>query len=1308
MGYDGTLRFDTKVDGTGFQSGLSSLKSLGKIAGGAVVAGLGAAVKVGAQFEAQMSAVGAISGASAKDLQILTNKAKEMGIKTKYSATEAGKAMEYMAMAGWKTEQMASGIEGIMNLAAASGEDLAATSDIVTDALTAFGMQAEQSGHFADILATASSNANTNVGMMGETFKYVAPLAGSMGYSAEDCAIAIGIMANSGIKGSQAGTTLRSTLSRLASPTKDVAAQMTKLGISITDQSGKIKPLRTLIGDMRKSFAGLSAAEKTAAASSIAGKNAMSGFLALMNTSDDDINKLTEAIDNCNGSTKEMAEKRMDNLAGKFTLLKSSAEGLGIAVYDGLSEPLKQGVSKAIESVNELTNSISNGPLKSDIANIGAAVGTVISGIASALPTVISGISGLINIISGFSGVITSVVAGVVAYKVAMTAANVVTGIFSALMAANPVGLAVAGIAAATTGIILLADAIKDSQTAYMAFGKELDTVSEKYQQQAQAQDELAQKSAALKSINEQLASGQFMAGSQEENDLLSQKKELEQWFIDNYGDYITAEEQKNGIRDETIAKIQDEVAALTEKQRLELENQTLKERTTVRQTGDEIAELTATNKGLEDQKGKLLDVNNAILKAQNAWAASNGTTEESNVILAELNSKLKEIDPNTTKFFDGWQKVDNALRDNENDISALNDTIDENNKTIQTGKDSLNSYQSAAQNLINIALGDTLEGWSQKYSLVQQAQQQLATSGNLTQDMVNQLNTAFPELAGSFDSADSASTTLASEMSSLESAMETARSKAQELGTDLKGIPTTVNCHINITADPIPSEVKTYLRGKGYATGTSGAPEGLAWVNDGNGPELIQGKDGSMRMYSGKNVLTHLNSGDRVYTAEQTKRMLRGIPHYANGIGNKYQGTVSITAWLDKVPEAFEHALDELKYKRDLDVIDEAEYYKELEALRDQHLQKGSDEWWKYEKEIYQYQKETAEKAAKDSFDALERELDLQFITEDEYYNKLAELRAQYYDEGSKEYQDYTDKIYKYNQKQEAERVDNEKAALKRRLDNGYISEKEYLQSIANLRDKYFKSGTDKWKDYTDEITDYYDSKVSSISSALKGTAQAWKDTSLTIIGGLNGLNDTKLTKDGWMFSNDLTLGGVGLNDYLTELADVYNWDEILSKVKARGADDSIMEELLGMSVEDAKKYGQALLDATDEEFQTHMTNRAALNALNESMAEKWGKALTQYFDESDIPDTFLDAGESSAEAFGEGLNAQVDNVLASFNDKISAGLNGMIASIGSGVGYSTTNNNYSYTISASGSTITEQLAAIDRKQEFDRLRGV
>lgn len=397
MAYDGTLKFNTLIDASGFQDGINTigsiaekgLKATGAILAGSATAigGLGlAALKVGAEFDSAMSKVSAISGAAGNELQQLRDKAIEMGDKTKYSATESANAFEYMAMAGWKTGDMLDGIEGIMNLAAASGEDLATTSDIVTDALTAFKMSAGDATHFADVLAAASSNANTNVGMMGETFKYVAPVAGALGYSAEDCAVAIGLMANSGIKASQAGTTLRQIFSRLAKPTDEVEAAMKKLGISLTDSKGNMKSLDEVMEDLRQGFSGLSEAEAAQMAAALGGQEAMSGLLAMVNASDKDFDELKDSIYHCDGAAAEMAETMNDNLAGQLTILKGQLETFGIVLTDDVQEPMKDVVKEAQNMVSAMKEAYAEDGLGGLVSAVGPVLAEIIQKIADAAP----------------------------------------------------------------------------------------------------------------------------------------------------------------------------------------------------------------------------------------------------------------------------------------------------------------------------------------------------------------------------------------------------------------------------------------------------------------------------------------------------------------------------------------------------------------------------------------------------------------------------------------------------------------------------------------------------------------------------------------------------------------------------------------------------------------------------------------------------------------------------------------------------------------------------------------------------------
>lgn len=309
-------------------------------------------------FEAMMSQVKAISGATGQAFDDLTAKAQEMGATTKFTATESAEAFNYMAMAGWKPQQMIDGISGIMSLAAASGEDLGTTSDIVTDAITAFGLTAGDAGHFADVLAQASANANTDVSMLGESFKYVAPVAGAMKYSIEDTSLALGLMASANVKGSMSGTALKTSIANMVKPTNDMAEAMDKYGISITDGEGNLKSLKGVIDNVRGSLGGLSRDEQTAVASTIFGKEAMAGMLAIVNASEEDYNKLSNAIYNANDAAEGMADTMLDNLKGSFTLMQSAIEGTENAFGKRLS-PYLRGIAGGItDMMPEITDGI--------------------------------------------------------------------------------------------------------------------------------------------------------------------------------------------------------------------------------------------------------------------------------------------------------------------------------------------------------------------------------------------------------------------------------------------------------------------------------------------------------------------------------------------------------------------------------------------------------------------------------------------------------------------------------------------------------------------------------------------------------------------------------------------------------------------------------------------------------------------------------------------------------------------------------------------------------------------------------------
>lgn len=426
---------------------------------GAVTALGAAAVKTTADFDKSMSNVSAISGATGKDLEALRSKAREMGAQTKFSASESADAMSYMAMAGWKTSDMLNGISGVMNLAAASGEDLATTSDILTDGLTAFGLSAKDSSRMADVMAAASSNANTNVSLLGESYKYCASTAGAMGYSLEDVTESLGLMANAGVKGSQAGTSLKTAMINLAKPTAQMKKAMDQYGISITNSDGSMKSWDQVVANLRSSLGGLSEAQKTSAVATIFGKEATSGMLAVINAAPGDVNKLDKAISNSTGTAQKMADTMNNNLSGQITILKSQLQELAIS-FGELLMPIIRNVVSVIQNFVDKLNSMSNAQrtVVLVIAAIVAAIGPVLVTVGKLMiglgqlmtyaPQIQSAFTVVKGVFIAFGGALKTAV--ISALSLVKTALSSLWG----AMLSNPITIVIALIAALVAGLI--------------------------------------------------------------------------------------------------------------------------------------------------------------------------------------------------------------------------------------------------------------------------------------------------------------------------------------------------------------------------------------------------------------------------------------------------------------------------------------------------------------------------------------------------------------------------------------------------------------------------------------------------------------------------------------------------------------------------------------------------------------------------------------------------------------------------------------------------------------------------------------
>lgn len=675
---------------------------------GAVAAGT-AAINAGRSFEAGMSEVKAISGASRKDLEALTNKAKEMGATTKFSATQASEGLKYMAMAGWNSQQMIAGLPGVMNLAAASGENLGTVSDIVTDALTAMGLKASDSAHFADVLATAASSSNTNVAMMGETFKYAAPVAGALGYNIEDLAQAIGLMGNAGIKSSQAGTSLRSILTRLAKPPKDCANAMEDYGISIKNSDGSMKSLMEVMENMRDSLQGLPKDEQSAAAAALGGQEAMSGLLAIVNASESDFNKLSKAIDNASGAAQNQADIMNDNLQGALYELGSAAESAGIELYDNIKEPAKKGVRAAATEIRSLSTTIKHDGIKAivpeetitTVKNLGDAAKSVGGGGLKALgaaaqfageniQVVLPLAAGLLTVVKGYT-VIKNITTAFMATQAAMagastgmtllgTAVKLFTG--ETIAATTATGLLNAGIAAlgGPLGIAILAGgALTAGLVAYSLTQKKSTTEADKFAQSCKKlkkeQDEVADSIRSMKKENENNVSEVRTQGVQADN-LLSKLKSL---ISIQKKDAGTKQQIKSTVQqlndilpdlnlqyDEQKDKLNKSTAAI-EKNIKALKEQAMAKayQSGMESAAEKVAEAEVANQNATEKYTEALEKKNAAQEKFDKLEKEKG--------LGSGNKELAKAAEDLMKYEKSLQTTEKALDKSEKNLNAAN-----------------------------------------------------------------------------------------------------------------------------------------------------------------------------------------------------------------------------------------------------------------------------------------------------------------------------------------------------------------------------------------------------------------------------------------------------------------------------------------------------------------------------------------------------------------------------------------------------------------------------------------------------------
>ena len=863
---------------------------------------------VGSSFEAGMSQVAAISGATSSELERLTEKAKSLGASTKFTATQVTEAMNYMAMAGWNAEQMLSGIDGVISLAAASGGDLAQVSDIVTDAITAFGLKAEDVGHFSDVLAAAAANANTNVSMMGETFQYCAPIAGALGFSVEDVAEAIGLMANSGVKSSMAGTALRTLFTKLSDEVKITGKNLGEVTIQTSNADGSMRSLTDILNDMRGAFSQLSQSEKSTAAESIAGKYAMTGLLALMNSGADDVDKLRGAIEECDGASADMAQTMQDNTAGAVTIMQSALEGLGIAAYEKFGDKIRDKVNEFADLFSGLTERIDSGEFDEafdDIANAaGDLVEMLVDFASEALPGFINALSGAISLLSGAHDVAANAATAFVTFKAALAISKVAEGVvvtiksLTAAIKSQTIAQEALNLAASVNPYVLVAEALAVAVTATVALTNAMDDCNERA-------DKLIDNSKDL---------------SQSSEDYQKKSKGLE----DIKKRYEDIEHSADGLvdKDQELKDLQDDLKS---------------------QFGDIAGGVDLVTGAFEDQISTLDTLigrydDYSLKQAQQAQMDARKAEREKTAISAGIGETF-----------------------------AMSEALDYASKNLSTYSGS-NSDLNAGNFISGVG---AVEGAAALFSPT------LYFEGSY-EDKLSDLTKLYNHMIDKYaDTGDTAYST---------------------------------------TANSIKKQITDLTQGKTQLDTANDVVERLT------NPDL--GWDANSwrnEEYAEKYRRQNQNSGsadagaDAGSTTETSQKGAFGVD------------------WSD-----YKSVKKYYKYMQDTGQITEDKYLELIEYFSNKLLDPNSDEWRDAASEIYQARhKKTGSSTGKDpseeAYDSekkyLKWRLDMGYVTEEEYYQNLAQLRDKYLDESSDRWRSATLEIHKYQEKQSKSRLDTLKS---------------------------------------------------------------------------------------------------------------------------------------------------------------------------------------------------------------------------------------------------------------------------------------
>lgn len=1310
MAYDGSLKYDTRIDLGGFNKGMAAITA-------SIGGGIAAAVKFGSEFEQSFAKASTLFG----DAKVNTAELKSEMLKLSSATGVAGKELNealYSALSASipATDDMSEALgvlEGSTKLAKAGFTDIDTALSATAKTINAYGMAVSEADKIQGILIQTQNKGITTVGELGAHLSQVTPTAAAFAVSFENVGAALATMTAQGTNTAQATTQLNSLIAELGKKGTVAQKNLTAAAKGSKYAGKSFKEMMENgadLGDVLKLMDDYAKKNGVSLVDMFSSIEAGKAALSVATQNGEKFTDNLKAMSNTSGVVEAAYEKVTDTLSEKTKILKENAKNLGVTFFEGISEPLKDAADTGIDAIGRITESMTSGELSGAVSGTGEALGglfsTIAEGAETVLPGLISGVGLLANGLTTVAPFIPTVATAIVGYKTATAAATIAQTAFNTAVSLNPVGLAVAGVTALAVGVTSIASAAKQAKEEYFKMGEDVKAASDAFSEAKSKSEVTNEHINSWRELKTAISEGKVPA--QELEAAQAKLKEHEQWFIDNYGDYVTAEEEKNGVRAETVDLIKQAVDGLTKQKELELKDEISEKGGEIPGLKENVAALEAENAEMEKQNQLMMEKKIQIQSMKNevkSWIDSDEyDPSQFDAKFTELLGKYPLL---ADEGYRGVMHLDTAILDLNDDIEKNNNKITENTTSITSGKESIKQFDDAVKQLTVSKLGDDIESASNKFSLLSKAIGESSSEGQITKSTLDALIKLFPELA---DAADKPAA-VTEKFNELKGSIQKAYGEVDALGVNLEDLPEDVSTlfKLTISKDEAPEavvETVTQATGDAKKTADTESPTIGKAIDDGVVVGLQRGQ-GAVNAAAGAVVdgaLAEMRArADINSPAGETEKdgkfwdlgLAKGLEDNAGVVSSAgvtvvddalgtMERTISESALeqtlskkmssgfseaAESAANAFNKKLKVIDKALSLGVISEKEYYSELEKLRDKYFTKDNEEWYEYTQRILEFRKNSYKEEIK------ERE---------EHYQKLFDIAASFGDMTEEdELKFYRNRIERY--KSYAEEVKNAE----------HLSESERFELISGFNDKIVEDTLSAYGIIQNKLDEYTEKRQQLASN-------------LSDFGGL--FDEIKIEGTDYSFFK--------LSDTKSMAAVVKNYQRLLNEVKAlddgSAGFDMLYNEILSLPRQDAIKLMSAIVNEDNlSGFLEGLTEIAEISAdaageaYSEEMLDDLGSLKTSFAENGygGLPDSFFDCGKLSGQEFSTAFMEEFQNMIAISSAKLKTELSATSPNTGTVI-----SNSYSptYNIQPSqGESTQAQLKAAHDYETLTSARG-